>query len=345
MPALLARHASAAVVTAILLALAACATPLETRLDAAGLVWPSPPAAPRVVFVQSVAKPADLGITKGFLQRLTEFIFGETDARLIRPMAVIEVNNVIYIADPGAKGVHRFDRQAGRYDLIRVAGGAPLVSPVGLARGPDSLVYVTDSALAGVFLIRPRADFAEPIRLADALHQPTGIAFDADTKRLYVADTASHCVKVYTAEGRLLSTIGQRGAADGEFNFPTMLWLSDSGQLLVTDSLNFRTQTFDREGRFLAKFGRPGDGSGDAPRQKGVATDRYGHVYLVDSLLHAVQIFDTSGVFLLSIGGLGAEAGEFRLPTGIFIGKDDVIYVADSYNQRIQIFRYVGGPT
>lgn len=333
-------------VVALLLVLAACAAPVEIKSDAAAtLVWPSAPAAARVMFVQTFSRPGDLGIAKGFLQRLAELIFGETQAQLIRPMAVVEVDNVIYVADPGAKGVHRFDRRAGRYDLIRAVEGAQLPSPVGLARGENGEVYVTDSALGGVFLIKPGAEFAVRLALTKSVGQPTGIAFDAAARRLYVVDTTGHCVNVYSPDGSFLSTIGRRGAGDGEFNFPTLLWRGASGRILVTDSLNFRTQIFDLTGGFIGKFGRAGDGSGDTPRQKGVATDRHGHVYLVDSLLHVVQIFDESGKFLLAIGGLGQGPGEFRLPTGIFIGDDDKIYVADSYNQRVQVFRYVGDPT
>jgi DNA-binding beta-propeller fold protein YncE len=260
-------------------------------------------------------------------------------------MAVIDVDNVLYVADPGAKGVHRFDRRAGRYDLIRAAGGTQLPSPVGLARGENGSVYVADSALGDVFLIGRDAQFAVRVPLTAGMGQPTGIAFDAAKRRLYVVDTSGHRVNVYSPEGGLLATIGRRGGGDGEFNFPTMIWRSAAGRILVTDSLNFRTQIFDAEGGFIGKFGRAGDGSGDSPRQKGVATDRYGHVYVVDSLLHGVQIFDESGIFLLSIGGLGQAPGEFRLPAGIFIGDDDTIYVADAYNQRVQVFRYVGGPT
>ena len=339
-------NARTSVVALLLLALGACASPPATTSDvAATLVWPSAPAQARVVFVRTFARPEDLGIGKGFFERLVEIIFGQTQARLVRPMAVLDIGGVIYVADPGAKGVHRFDQPAGRYDLVRGEGGMPLSSPVGLARGADDSVYVTDSALAAVFVIKPGGAVATRVALAKGLGQPTGVAFDLATQQLYVVDTEQHRVNLYAPDGTLQSSFGRRGTGDGEFNFPTLIWRDAAGRILLTDSLNFRTQIFDARGRFLGKFGRVGDAEGDSPRQKGVATDRHGHVYLVDSLLHAVQIFDESGQFLLSIGGLGREPGDFWLPAGIFIGSNDLIYVADSYNQRVQVFRYVGGPT
>ncbi len=336
-------HAVAALMLGM--ALSGCVPPVQTVENQAPLVWPAPPDAPRIVFVKAFSRPDDLGISRGFLQRVADLLFGRDESHLIRPMAVVTVGEILYVADPGARGVHRFDRKGGSYDLIYAAGGRPLVSPVGLARGDAGEVYVSDSALATVFVIRPGAKEATPLALGAHLGQPTGIAFDPASGRLFVVDTSAHRVNVFSRDGALDSSFGGRGTADGEFNYPTLIWRTPEGRLYVTDSLNFRIQSFDASGRFLSKFGKLGDGSGDMPRQKGVATDHYGHIYIVDSLFHAIQVFDDSGRLLLSLGGLGHGRGEFWLPTGLFIGEDDRIYVADSYNQRVQVLRYIGGPT
>lgn len=329
------------------LLMSACTSVPQVELAVApntNLVWPSAPAQARVAFVRSIQSPKDLAIKKSFLDRVVEFVFGDAREELIRPMAVVDVASVLYVGDSGAGGVHRFDPVSGSYKLIRAEGGARLPSPVGLAAGSSGSVYVADSALGAVFFIRPEAEYAVRLPLAGTLMQPTGIAFDPIAKELFVADTAIHQIKVFGANGELKRTIGSRGEKDGEFNFPTMLWLSEPDKLMVTDSLNFRTQTFSRRGQFTGKFGRLGNGLGDAPRQKGGAVDKFGHVYLVDSLLHAVQIFDQTGQLLLSIGGLGQAEGEFWLPTGVYVGPDNLIYVADTYNRRVQVFRYIGGP-
>ena len=327
------------------LALSACAPPAQTVGDKTPLVWPAAPDAPRITFVKAFSRPDDLGISRGMFQRLADALFGHDESRMVRPMAVVAAGDIIYVADPGAKGVHRFDQKNGRYDLIHATGGTALVSPVGLALGDAGEVYVSDSALAQVFVIRSSAKEATPLSLGSPLVQPTGIAFDAAKGRLFVVDTGAHRVNVFSRDGSLESSFGQRGTAEGEFNYPTLIWRTPQGRLYVTDSLNFRIQSFDASGRFMAKFGGLGDVTGDLPRQKGVATDGYGHIYVVDSLFHAIQIFDDTGRFLLSVGGLGQERGEFRLPTGLFIGPDDKIYVADSFNGRVQVLRYIGGAT
>jgi len=312
---------------------------------APALVWPGAPEQPRVALVAVVSSAQDLGISKGVMQRLGELLFGSEDLRLIRPMAVAEAGRVLYVADPGVRGVHRFDRTAGRHEILRRADGRPLPSPVGLAVGSAGAIYVSDSSLRKVFVIASGAETAVEVALQAPLRQPTGLAYDAATGRLFVTDTAAHQVLVFDADGHLAATLGRRGEADGEFNFPTLLWRNNKGQLLVTDSLNFRIQVFDEHGKFVSRFGRHGNGTGDMARHKGVATDSYGHIYVVDGLLHAVQIFSSAGKLLMALGAQGAEPGEFWLPAGIFIGADDTIYVADAYNRRVQVFRYIGGPT
>lgn len=326
----------------VVLALCACApAPLRPE-DQAPLVWPELPDAPRIAYVRQFSRPADFGIDKGFFQRLVELIVGGNEARLIRPMAVVASKSVVYVADPGASGVHRFDPITARYDLIVAEGGQTLPSPVGLALGGEGEVYVTDSDLAKVLVIRPGAKAATPLALPDMV-QPTGVAFDRSNSILYVVDTGAHRVNAFERDGTLAFSFGERGEGNGQFNYPTLIWLDPAGRLYVTDSLNFRIQIFDRQGRYLDQFGQAGDGSGDNMRPKSVATDSYGHIYVIDALLNALQIFNAQGRYLLSVGGIGGDRGEFWLPAGIFIDGDDTIYIADSYNQRIQVLRYIGG--
>lgn len=328
---------------ALLVLLTGCAATGTVEPERPPLVWPTSPEPARIAYVSAFSRPVDLGIEQTFLQRLRNFIFGDEENRMVRPMAVTESGGALFVADPGAKGVHRFDRVKGNYALIGGPGGSPLPSPVGLARGAEGEIYVADSRLGQVLVIPPGAGEARPLELEGELLQPTGLAYDTATRRLFVVDTRSHRINVFSPQGNRLASIGQRGNGPGQFNYPTMLWLSDRGQLLVTDSLNYRVQILDGEGRFLKQFGHLGDGTGDAARQKGIATDRDGHLYIVDSLFHAVQVFDEDGRFLLTVGVQGQDRGEFWLPAGIYIGADDLIFVADAYNRRVQVLRYVGG--
>jgi len=310
-----------------------------TAANASVPVWPPAPAEPKIAFVQSIYEPKDLGIKKGFFQRFGEIFTGSEHRRLIRPMSVLELDGVIYVGDPGAKAVHEFDTSHNRYQLIQLADHVPLPSPVGLAHDKRGRLYISDSVLSKILVVEKGEKVARVFELDTPLKQPTGIAISQETGNLFVVDTTSHQIKVFSETGKLLDTIGQRGDAGAGFNYPTMIWNSQDKKLLVTDSMNFRIQTISLGGEFLSAFGKLGNATGYLSRPKGVAADSEGFIYVVDSLFHALQIFDTEGRLMLSIGKQGTAAGEFWLPTGIYIARDQKIYVVDSQNQRVQVFR------
>ncbi len=313
-------------------------------LPETSIIWPLAPEPPRIQFIKSFSQPEELGIVKGVFTRIEELFAGNFEPHLVRPMAVVRTpDGVVYVADPGSKGIHRFAPAKNRYDLIRGEDGNPLLSPVGLAVGPDETIYVADSLLGQIFRIPPKSKVAIPVALHAIVEQPTAIAIDPDTGRLYVVDTKAHQVKIFESNGTLRATFGQRGDGNGEFNYPTAIWRDETGLIVVIDALNFRIQLFDEEGSFLKAFGEAGNATGYFSRPKGVAMDPFDHIYVVDALFHTIQIFDLSGNFLLSFGNQGQGSGEFWLPTGIFINEQDMIFIADSYNQRIQVFRYIGG--
>jgi len=307
------------------------------------LFWPSAPEQARIAFVASISGPKDLGIGKGFFQWLREVFTGGVSRQLVKPMAVtVTADKVIFVADPGVEGVHRFNPNTGRYHLIRRAENKPLPSAVALANGAEGQVYVSDSQLDRIYRIDPGADFAVPIDLKTTLSHPTGLAWLDETASLLVVDTWSHDIKVFNSDGSLNRVLGRRGEKPGEFNYPTYVWPYGEKQLLVTDSLNYRIQIMDYQGNPVHNFGQQGNSSGSMSRPKGIASDMAGHIYVVDALFHALQIFDEKGQLLLPVGQQGSGPGEFWLPAGIFIDTDNKIYVADSYNRRILVFRYLG---
>jgi len=333
-------------VTALAVIVSCASSPSQplSQLPHQEMLWPQAPEPARIAFVKSFSQPEDLGFSRSFLGRIADFITGESELKLVRPMAIIadSLNNV-YVADPGVKGVHRFSFSKGEHEVIRLEDDQPLLSPVAFALGLDDTVYVSDSALNQVFMIGPDSRTAQVLKLDDELKQPTGITFDSQTGQLIIVDTADHKIKVFNKNGVLQKKFGQRGDGEAEFNYPTMVWRNDQGHLFISDTLNFRVQEFDQQYNFIRQFGKHGDATGDFAMPKGIATSKYGHVYVVDSLFHAFQVFDETGKLLLYVGGQGQQDGEFWLPTGIFIGANDTIYIADSHNRRVQVFRYIGG--
>jgi sugar lactone lactonase YvrE len=308
-----------------------------------GRTWPDLPEDARIAFVGEFAEPEDLGIRPGVWERIVRFTAGDRRDAVVRPMdvAATEGGGIIYVADPDARCVHRYDLARGRYDCLGLSRDAALPSPVGLALTPSGRLYVADSLMGGLFTIGPGDRYLQPFAGDATLERPTGLAWHEAAGLLLVSDTGSQSLKAYRSDGSFAFEFASRGIGPGEVNFPTYLW-ADASELLVTDSLNFRVQRFDAEGAFRASFGKNGDRAGDFARPKGVAVDSDGHVYVVDALFNGIQVFDREGRLLLAFGERGQEAGQFWLPNGLFITVDDLIFVADSYNRRVQVFRYLG---
>lgn len=331
---------------AVMIIVAGCSATIPlSPFGSESRVWPEPPAEKRISFVGEFHQSPDLGIKKSTWDRLLSFAVGSVDDAMIRPMAVAATgdNKVIYVADPDAQCVHRYDLARARYECLTLGKNKLPIFPIGLDLTDDGWLFVSDSQQGQILQMAPGEKQLEPFYTGEKLDQPTGIVWDSVSQRLYVTDTGNQSILVFDRDGNLQRFFGERGSGPGQFNFPTYLWVdSASNELLVTDSLNFRMQRFGTDGEFLHAFGENGDKPGKFSRPKGVATDSHGHIYVVDALMHLMQIFSPQGELLLSVGGQGQGEGQFWLPNGIFITRDNTIFVADSYNKRVQVFRYVG---
>lgn len=305
-------------------------------------VWPPPPLDPRIKFVQSISGSRDLGKKRTWLGKAADSILGreENEENILRPYGVCSHSSIIYITDPGLSLVHVFDLKGKKYFQIDRVKDEDLMSPIGIAVDVNGEIFLSDSVLKKVFVLNKDGEYLREIGSADLFSRPTGIA--VNDERVYVVDTLGHQILIFSKkDGQLLLRIGKDGSGDGEFHYPTHIFIGKDRLIYVTDSLNFRVQIFDREGHFVSSFGKPGDASGNFSKPKGIAVDSDGHIYVSDSQLDNVQIFDKEGKLLLVFGDTGRSQGKMSLPAGIFVDENDKIYVADSYNNRIQIFQYL----
>ncbi|HER08888.1 MAG TPA: 6-bladed beta-propeller, partial [Bacteroides sp.] len=276
---------------------------------------------------------------RNFREKLGDLIFGRKPAVVVTPVGtMVDTQDRLWLLNQGNGTILYHGKKGER--LLRMPENIPFPSLVGVCRIDKQYLLITDSYLNQVFILEEGNRF-NPKRfpLAEALNQPTGIAFCHPTRELWIVETASHRISVFDLEGNLVRTIGRRGTGPGEFNFPTHLWIDDAGTAYVVDAMNFRIQLLDSAGGYMSHFGKQGRVSGCMARPKGIATDSHGHIYLADALFNNVQVFNSEGALLTYFGGPGSGPGEFRMPSGIFIDEDDHIYVTDSFNNRVQEFR------
>ena len=258
---------------------------------------------------------------------------------LNKPMAIFANNpEDIWVLDQGNANLFLLKNNLANVPRVFARQKNNFQSLVGICAIPDKGTLFTDSRLNKIFFLKNDKKSLNVFNDTLILNQPTGIAFNKVKSEIWVIETAAHSISILDKSGKKIRSFGSRGNGNGEFNFPTSIWIDDQGIAYVVDALNYRIQIFDKEGKFVSTFGEAGNSSGYFAMPKGIATDSYGNIYVTDALFHNVQIFDKQGRFLYSFGTQGREPEQFWMPTGIFIDKQNIIYIADSYNSRIQLF-------
>jgi len=305
------------------------------------IFWPPAPFEARIRWVKSIHNRHDAGIEKGFWRKVVEFVTGKETEGISKPYGIYaDAKDRLFVADAGRGVVHEFDIKGKEYSLVGHDTMRVFKAPIAIAGDDEDNLYITDSAAGTVYRYAIGKKKLVQFITRKLVH-PTGIAYHASNKLLYITDTANHQVVVFDMQARERFRIGKRGESSGQFNFPTDLFIDQAGDLYVTDALNSRIQVFSSDGRFLRMFGSAGDTTGYFSKPKGVAVDSEGHIYVSDALQDSVQIFDKTGALMLEFGTKGSGAGQFWMPSGLFIDSFDNIYVGDAYNQRIQIFKYL----
>jgi DNA-binding beta-propeller fold protein YncE len=274
----------------------------------------------------------------------TNLLFGKKPANLVKPMSVLAINpDTFWIADQGNGSIMQVFNGVGEITQFRNKNIHDLPSIVCSCFMSDGKILFTDSKLNKIFQFQPGNKELRILNDSILLEQPTGIAYSVVNKQIWVVETKMHRVTVLNEKGEIIKKIGSRGNAPGQFNFPTYIWIDNSGTIYVVDAMNFRIQLFDKDGEFISEFGEIGDATGYFSRPKGIATDSFGHIYIADALFHTVQIFDRTGKLLYVFGSKGQEKEQFWMPTGIYIDGSNFIYIADSYNSRVQVFQLTFG--
>lgn len=345
------------------LALTACASSTTVRgrlhygMDDAPegqkLMWPAAPEVPRFLYTGTlVGEPnfrenGERGEHRPALERLGRWIVGldgsGTQQVLQRPSAVAgDDAGRLYVADVSRQAVFVFDEKAGELLLWEHADARRrFVAPSGIALAADG-AYVTDAELGAVFVLSLQG---EPQRAIGKglLKRPTGLARDATSGRLFVADTYAHDIKIFDATGALIATLGARGNGDGQFNYPSHLALNN-GELYVTDTMNSRIQVLRAaDGAYQRQFGARGLTLGNLVRPKGVSVDGEGNVYVIESYFDSLLVFSPRGEFLMPIGGTGKATGRFYLPSGVWVDGKNRVHIADMFNGRVVLFQFLGG--
>jgi sugar lactone lactonase YvrE len=252
------------------------------------------------------------------------------------------------VADMGKRMLLIVDLQAGEVRTLHDKDDETFrfPMPMGVTYDDQGGGYVSDTSTGTIYRFNPAEVVVGEFGTGE-LNRPNGMVFDPRQRRLYVADTLNHQIAVFSADGKPLARLGQRGPGPGEFNFPIDLDIGPNGELVVLDSLNARVQVLNPDGSFIRMFGERGTALGSFMLPKSIAVDTLGHVYVSDSRAHRFVIFDLQGNYLLTIGGRSIVAagavrpGGFDFPHGIATDESGAIFVVDVFSRMVHRFQFL----
>jgi DNA-binding beta-propeller fold protein YncE len=339
----------------------------HSKIDTSRLVWPQPPAIPRVRFLREVQRelrPTDTPSgapappqkkKQSWMDRMAGVETTDTGAVKIqrdhwlgKPYGIgVDSKGQVYVADTFVSAVFIFNLEEKTTKLLRNGIEAHWDTITGLTVDDADRVFVVDSSKHRV------AVFGSDLKLEayfgdDQLKTPTGVAVDPENRLIYVVDTDKQQVAVFDADsfkylraiGRPMKDVGDD--APGALSKPTNVVVDANALVYISDTLNNRIQVFDADGNFVRMWGKSGDAAGYFARPKGLSVDGDGHIWVSDSFLNYVQIFDQEGHLLGYLGGGGTYPGQFSVPTGVCVDqKSNRVFVVDQFPGRMQVFRYV----
>jgi hypothetical protein len=158
-------------------------------------------------------------------------------------------------------------------------------------------------------------------------------------KHLWIVDDDQHLINIFTNDGKLVRTMGERGVpgrGPNNFNRPTdIAWLPDGTFFVADGYAGTRVAKFDRSGKFLMDWGRPPlDPDKPGPNEFwsvhsiGISRDR--RVFVADREHHRMQVFDEHGKFL----EMWPTGHDSAVLTHV-VTEDDFIWVADWTTDRL----------
>ncbi|MCP4231769.1 MAG: 6-bladed beta-propeller [bacterium] len=157
-------------------------------------------------------------------------------------------------------------------------------------------------------------------------------------------------VQYFTPAGDYLGQWGSTGSADGQFENPHDIAISDDNTVYVVEE--YRIQYFTLTGEYLGKWGQKGSLDGEFDTTGGIAVAPTGNIYVSDIRNHRIQYFSPDGAFLGKWGVEGGGPGEFGGMHGLAVSSEGNVYVLDSISEdeygytepyhRVQYFTATG---
>jgi streptogramin lyase len=155
---------------------------------------------------------------------------------------------------------------------------------------------------------------------------PHGLRIDCEGN-IWTTDNGNHVLRRFSADGKLLTTLGQEGKAAGGkqgFRAPDDVVFDSHGNLFVADSGNGRIVKLAADGTFLDQWGSKGKNSGQFATAHSLAIDAKDRLFVGDRGNQRVQVFAADGTHLADYRGFGNPFGLLPLGEELLVSEGDV---------------------
>jgi outer membrane protein assembly factor BamB len=219
---------------------------------------------------------------------------------------------------------------------VKGRGQGQLNSPSGLDVDGAGTLYVADPTHAKIVVFDKSGKSVKEIPVKYPL-----LPRVFEDRRLYVATFDS--IKVLSMPGfEQLTSWGQRGRGDTEFDFPNGLVVADGGDTVyVSDGNNMRLKKLDKNGEKIWIVGQPPKDMNDSNRLFGLPSGMVlvdGVLYVTDPLNGSIHLFRAKdGSEIGVVGESGTADGQFSYPSQIAWMGGRRFAVTEWGNDRVQI--------
>jgi DNA-binding beta-propeller fold protein YncE len=155
---------------------------------------------------------------------------------------------------------------------------------------------------------------------------------------IYVTDSKSGKVFVFSPEGKFERAIGSLRGGEGYFKRPTGIAVDrKAGRLYVTDTVRNKIFTLDMEGNVLAALGQNGSGTlqFNYPTELRIVG---GDLLVVDTMNFRVQRISQGGQFRGAFGRSADRIDEFFRPKALAVDSEGHYYIPDGMLNIVQVF-------